>query len=141
MVIDWTKPISDVPDELVEKFKIGGRSVLHALGFKPRMYETKLGRPVSTGLCDCCGATNYTVPGYTDKNLRFKGFAPFLSEKQMKETNYRSSCGDDKLEEFNIKRKEFSYTDPETNETIYYTIAIQGEIDGVVIEGGDDDDF
>lgn len=140
MVIDWSKPISDVPDELVDTVKKKFQEVLSVLGFKPKMYEYKLGQKVCTSMADCCGASNYTIPGVITS---FKGFAPFLSEKQMKDTDYKACCGNDKLDEYNIKRKEFSYTDPETNETIYYTVAIQNTPDGISISsaGEDDDDF
>jgi len=146
MVIDWSNPVSDVPDELVGTVKKNFQEVLSALGFKPKMYEYKLGQQAHTSMADCCGASNYTIPGVSDSNVTFKGFAPFLSEKQMKDTDYRACCGNDKLEEYDIKRKEFSYIDPETNETIYYTVAIQNALDGISISSAredeeDDDDF
>lgn len=146
MVIDWSKPISDVPDELVETVKKKFQSVLSALGYKPKMYEYKLGQKVHTAMADCCGASNYTIPGINDALVLFKGFAPFLSEKQMKDTDYRACCGKDKIDEYSIERKEFSYTDPETNETIYYTVAIQNALGGINISSAredeeDDDEF
>ena len=148
MVIDWSNPISDVPDELVETVKKKFQEVLSVLGFKPKMYEYKLDQKVHTSMADCCGASNYTAPGINDAQVLFTGFAPFLSEKQMKDIDYRACCGSNKLEEYDIKRKEFSYTDPETNETIYYTVAIQNASDGISIssareyeEEGEDDDY
>lgn len=146
MVIDWSNPISDVPDELVETVKKKFQEVLSALGFKLKMYEYKLGQTVYTSMADCCGASNYTIPGINDAQVLLKGFAPFLSEKQMKDIDYRACCGNDKLDKYEIKRKEFSYTDPETNETIYYTIAIQNALDGSSIfsareDEEDDDEF
>lgn len=92
--------------------------------------------------CGCCALNNFEQ---TTNQGAFRGVAVWLTPESLAKGNFAASVHEDMLE--TVTRETCSYIIPETGETIYYSIAIEGHVTGEKIvscfvpEEEEDDDF
>ena len=84
------------------------------------------------GIMSCCAASNPELYGW---GTTFYGFHPWIASEP--KTEFPWYLSRDRAEEYKVQRKEFSYTIPETGETLHYTVSIEGCTDGIPCENFD----
>lgn len=128
-----TNVIRDLPPEAEESFRQKLVATINRIGYIAGKYSGDL-KTLAGSVCDCCGSSNFNV---YRKDV-FRGFSASIGEvlKPLAGT----SASKYNIERYDIKSKDFSYTIPESGETVFYTVAIQGCTDGTALSPSSDDD-